>query len=178
MCSKPLTLAVTVLLSALAGGAVAASLLAPRVAEAQSSVVRGERFELVDAAGAVTATLGPGHNAAPRLTLFGKDGKPSILLAVNPVSGGNIFMLDSEERARVNLLVTPDGQPFLHFLDAEERGRASFGLTVEGDPKLYICDKDGTPRATLRVAPDGTPGLDYADAAPPVLPSNDPNEAP
>lgn len=178
MCCKSLTLAVIVFASALAGGAVAAWLFAPRVADAQSSVVRGERFELVDASGAVLATLGPERNGAPRLTLFGKEGKPSILLAVNPVSGGNIFMLDSEQRARVNLLVTPEGQPFLHFLDAEERGRASFGLSVEGDPKLYICDNEGTPRATLRVAPDGTPGLDYADAAPPVQPSNDPNEAP
>ena len=178
MYRKPLTLAVSVLLSAFAGGAVAAFLLAPRVADAQSKVVRGERFELVDASGAVTATLGPEHSGAPGLTLFGKDGKPSIRLAVNPVSGGNIFLLDSEERARVNLLVTPEGQPFLHFLDAGERGRASFGLSVEGEPKLYLCDVDGTPRATLRVAPDGTPGLDYADAAPPVQPSNDPNEAP
>lgn len=178
MSHKPAFLVAVVLASAFVGGAVAALVFAPRAADAQSNVVRGERFELVDASGAVMATLGAERNGAPGLTLFGKDGKPSIRLAVNPVSGGNIFMLDSEERARVNLLVTPEGQPFLHFLDAEERGRASFGLSVEGDPKLYICDKEGTPRATLRVAPDGTPGLDYADAAPPVQPSNDPNEAP
>ncbi len=145
---------------------------------AQDGVVRGERFELVDASGNVLAVLGPQHNGSPGLTLYGKEGTPSLRLAVNPAGGGNIFILDQEERARVNLLVTPEGQPFFHFLDQNERGRAGFGLSVDGDPKLFLCDAEGTPRATLRVAPDGTPSLDYAGPAPEYVPSDDPNEAP
>ncbi|MCL4694725.1 MAG: hypothetical protein KJ060_19710 [Candidatus Hydrogenedentes bacterium] len=149
-----------------------------RDAHAQSKVVRGERFELVDASGNVLAVLGPQHNGSPGLTLYGKEGTPSLRLAVNPAGGANIFMLDQEERARVNLLVTPEGQPFFHFLDQNERGRAGFGLSGDGEPKLFLCDAEGTPRATLHVAPDGTPSLDYAGPAPEYVPSDDPNEAP
>lgn len=148
------------------------------IAHGQSNVVRGERFELVDASGNVLAVLGPERSGSPGLTFYGAEGTPSLRLAVNPAGGANIFMLDEEERARVNLLVTPEGQPFLHFLDQNERGRAGFGLSVEGDPKLYLCDSEGTHRATLQVAPNGTPSLDYAGPAPAYVPSDDPNEAP
>jgi hypothetical protein len=147
-------------------------------AGAQSEVVSGERFELVDASGNVLAVLGPERNGSPGLTLFGAEGTPNLRLAVNPAGGANIFMLDGEEKARVNLLVTPEGQPFLHLLDSNERGRAGFGLSVDGDPKFYLCDSEGTHRARLQVAPDGTPSLDYAGPAPAYVPSDDPDEAP
>lgn len=166
------------LVAGMLGGAIVLLGIDSRGADAQSAVVRGERFELVDAAGKVIAVLGPERNGMPGLTLFGAGDTPSVRLAVNPVGGANIFLLDTEEKARVNLLVSPEGQPFLHFLDSNERGRAGFGLSVDGDPKLYLCDSEGTHRATLQVSPDGTPSLDYAGPVPEYVPSGDPDEAP
>jgi hypothetical protein len=159
-------------------------------AEAVTNVLRATKFELIDGTGRVMGVFGSEDgktpqlqlldeagkprihmslrtsNGEPELTLNGKDGKKRAWLSLTSVGGANLMLIDNKERARINLLTTPEGDPFIHFLDANEVGRASAGITNEGIPMLELHDAEGNVRAALHVEADGKGALTYPEPQP------------
>jgi hypothetical protein len=188
------TIRISVFHAALAAFAFVAGLIVAGVGRApvnaDVNVLRATRFELIDATGRVMGVFASADgktpqlelrdaagkprvymgikasNGEPEFTLNGKDGKKRAWLSLTSVGGANLMLIDNEERARVNLLTTPDGDPFLHFLDANEIGRASYGIANDGVPKLELHDAEGNVRAALRVEKDGKGALTYPEPKP------------
>ena len=122
------------------------------------------QFELHDAAGKTRAFLGfRDSNGEPEFTLNGKDGKKRVWVSLTSVGGANLMLIDNKERARLNMLTTPDGEPFVHMLDDKEVSRASYGITHEGVPMLELSDADGNVRAALHVENDGKGAMTYPE---------------
>lgn len=159
-------------------------------AEAVTNVLRATKFELIDGTGRVMGVFGSEDgktpqlqlmdeagkprihmslrtsNGEPEFTLNGKDGKKRAWLSLTSVGGANLMLIDNKERARINMLTTPEGDPFIHFLDANEIGRASYGITNEGIPMLELHDAEGNVRAALHVEADGKGALTYPEPKP------------
>jgi hypothetical protein len=174
---------------AFAAGMIAATVGARHV-QADVNVLRATRFELIDPAGRVMGVFGSSDgktpllelrdaagkaraymgirdsNGEPEFTLNGKDGKKRVWLSLNSVGGANLMLIDNEERARINMLTTPDGDPFVHLLDANEVGRASYGINSEGIPMLELHDVEGNVRAALHIEKDGKGSLTYPEPQP------------
>ncbi|HRI88184.1 MAG TPA: hypothetical protein PLJ47_08620 [Candidatus Hydrogenedentes bacterium] len=171
-----------------------------REASADANVVRATRFELVNSDGRVMGMFGSVNgktaqleihdeagnprvhmgirdsNGEPEFMLNGKDGKKRAWLSLTSVGGANLMLIDNGERARVNMLTTPEGDPFLHMLDANEVGRATCGIRNDGTPVLELHDADGNVRAAFRVEKDGNGSLSYPE--PPVIEPPKEGEAP
>ena len=159
-------------------------------AEAVTNVLRATKFELIDGMGRVMGVFGSEDGKTPQLQLLdeagkprvhmslrtsngepefilnGKDGKKRAWLSLTSVGGANLMLIDNKERARINMLTTPEGDPFIHFLDANEIGRASYGITNEGIPMLELHDAEGNVRAALHVEADGKGALTYPEPKP------------
>ena len=124
----------------------------PQVAAAQPKqpavpdVLRAGRFEVVDAAGKVRASLG-----------LGTDGTP--LLAVYDAAG----------KARAGMIMLPDGSPALFLYDAAGKARAGVMVLPDGSPALGLRDAAGKRRAVMMVDRDGSPALDLRDAEEKVI---------
>lgn len=159
-------------------------------AEAVTNVLRATKFELIDGTGRVMGVFGSEDgktpqlqlldeagkprihmslrtsNGEPEFTLNGKDGKKRAWLSLTSVGGANLMLIDNKERARINMLTTPEGDPFIHFLDANEIGRATYGISDDGVPKLELHDAEGNVRAALRVEADGKGALTFPEPKP------------
>lgn len=174
---------------AFVAGIIAAS-VGTEPASAVTNVLRATKFELIDGTGRVMGAFSStdgktpelqlfdaagkarvhmgirASNGEPEFTLNGKDGKKRAWLSLSSVGGANLMLIDNKERARVNMLTTPEGDPFIHFLDANEVGRASYGITNEGVPMLELHDAEGNVRAALHVEADGKGALAYPEPKP------------
>ncbi|MCC6796707.1 MAG: hypothetical protein IT366_16425 [Candidatus Hydrogenedentes bacterium] len=177
----------------IAASFIAGAILSNQVslkAEAVTNVLRATKFELIDGTGRVMGVFGSADgktpqlqlldeagkprihmglrtsNGEPEFTLNGKDGKKRAWLSLTSVGGANLMLIDNKERARINMLTTPEGDPFIHFLDANEIGRASYGITNEGIPMLELHDAEGNVRAALHVEADGKGALTYPEPKP------------
>ena len=174
---------------AFVAGIIAAS-VGTEPASAVTNVLRATKFELIDGTGRVMGVFGSedgktpqlqlldaagkprvhmgirASNGEPEFTLNGKDGKKRAWLSLSSIGGANLMLIDNKERARVNMLTTPEGDPFIHFLDANEVGRASYGITNEGVPMLELHDAEGNVRAALHVEADGKGALAYPEPKP------------
>lgn len=169
-------------------------------AQADTNILRATRFELIDKTGRVMGVFGSSDgktpqlelrdvagtprayigiresNGEPEFMLNGKDGKRRAWLSLTSVGGANLMLIDNKERARINMLTTPEGDPFVHMLDANEVGRASYGITNDGVPMLELHDAEGSVRAALHVEKDGKGALTYPE--PPVIEPPKEGEAP
>jgi hypothetical protein len=116
-------------------------------------IIRAERFEVVDQAGNVRATLGPNGahtqsltfydlaTATPRAGIgFSTEGGRSILQLIGPGStvglvveedGTAKVVLESRHGQKIGLGLTPDGMAMLSFFDAASVLRASVMLEAE-----------------------------------------------
>ena len=190
--------AAAVLAAFLAGLAAAGAGLGK--AQADTNVLRATRFELIDGTGRVMGVFGSADgktpqlelrdatgtprvimgiresNGEPEFTLNGKDGKKRAWLSLTSVGGANLMLIDNKERARINMLTTPEGDPFVHLLDANEVSRASYGITNDGVPMLELHDAEGNVRAALHVEADGKGALTYPE--PPKVEPPKEGEAP
>jgi hypothetical protein len=95
---------VTVFIAGLLGG-VAASALFPRPSRI-ATVLKAERFEVVD-----------------------KDGRPRALLGVLGTGEPGLQLYDQDENGRVDLSLKANGRPGLELSDSNARVRAAFGST-------------------------------------------------
>ncbi len=84
-------------------------------------VVKARRFEVVDAAGKIRASLGVLPSGAPGLGLSDAAGDLRVTLAVNADGGPNLALFDAAGKLRVALGVNPGRPPFLGLLDAAEK---------------------------------------------------------
>jgi hypothetical protein len=127
-------------------------------------VVRAEKFELVDPAGTVRATLGPNGTQAHSLTFYDQTGTPragigvstdggrSMLQLMGPAStvalvveadGTARIVLQSHHGQRIGLGLTPDGMAMLSFFDAASILRAGVILDAEKeDGRLGLILRD------------------------------------
>lgn len=115
-------------------------------------IVRAERFEVVDSAGKIRATLGPNGSHKQSLTFYDQtgtpragigvstDGGPSMMQLIGPAStvalvvddeGTAKVVLQSQHGQKIGLGLAPDGMATLSFFDAASVLRASVMLEAE-----------------------------------------------
>ena len=143
------------------GALVAIAVMGAAETEQTSTTVRAERFEVVDQAGKVVATLDATGEEGPGLTLLDAAGKTRIWLNVTK-DGPGLTLYDSAGKERAELVVSKDG-PALTVYDAARRPRIWMNARKEG-PGLTLYDAAGKGRVWLNVKKDG-PGLTLYDAA-------------
>jgi hypothetical protein len=118
-------------------------------------VVRGQRFELIDAEGRVCASLTV-VDGGPGLLLYDQDGRVRSRLCVDANEGPSLQLLDAEGRERAILgsarLVNQGGfcgtgmvQPVSSLALLNERGELGAELVVPGDAgsALALHGKEG-----------------------------------
>jgi hypothetical protein len=143
----------------------------PRVAVAQArqpampDVVQAGRFEVVDAAGRVRATLGvSAEEGKARLVLFDAAGKGDAWLEVSPHGSPSLMLFDPIGMGHAALEAVLPGNPNLTLSDAAGQ-RAVLTVLPNGIPRLVLFDAAEKQRAALEVRPDGSPNLELYDAA-------------
>jgi hypothetical protein len=154
---------------------VGGRLCQPQVAAAQAKqpavpdVVQARRFEVVDAAGRVRATLGVStEEGKARLVLFDAAGKGDAWLEVSPHGMPSLMLFDPMGKGRAFLEVVLPGSPSLTLSDAAGQ-RAALTVLPNGIPRLVLFDAAEKQRAALEVLPDGRPDLELYDAAGKVI---------
>ena len=89
------------------------------------------------------------------LSLFGKDGKGSLLLSANGSGATSLRLVDTNWKTRTALATWPDGSPFLQLTDRDGKNRALLQYTeviarATGElikrpgPSLLFFDKEET----------------------------------
>jgi len=63
------------------------------------------------------------------LSLFGKDGKGSLLLSANGSGATSLLLMDTHWKTRTALATWPDGSPFLQLTDRDGKDRALLQYT-------------------------------------------------
>lgn len=114
-----------------------AILLMGQAQPVRPGAITGTSFTLLDAQGRTRATLAL-YKGAPQLALF-----------------------DADEKTRVTLKVSPDGQPGLALVDANENLRAGLALVANG-PILALAGANEKAATLLEVSADG-PQLNLSD---------------
>jgi hypothetical protein len=171
------------LLSGLLGGFVSTAFFAGQPVFAQKSqehetILRAERFELVDVNGMTRARLelGPdvteetlrsmlkpvlpqeteasAEDTSPRLVFSDKEGTPLAKLDLH-----GLYLYDKKPGSlpRAQLSVDTDGSPNLEL--KSETYRAQFTKSAAGIEGLIIYDQQGMARTGLGLSPDGRPAL-------------------
>lgn len=128
---------ILVVLAAFLGGTVMDLFEASDV-EAQAdipTIVKANKFQLVDSAGAVRAELGTDRGAT-ELKLIGADSTTTALLRIEKDGTTSLRMLDSEATDRVVLGSKADGWGGLAFADIKGVQRTAIGNDKEGSPLL------------------------------------------
>ena len=89
------------------------------------------------------------------LSLFGKDGKGSLLLSANGNGATSLRLVDTHWKTRTALATWPDGSPFLQLADRDGKDRALLQYTEviaratgelikQSGPSLLFFDKEET----------------------------------
>ncbi len=89
------------------------------------------------------------------LSLFGKDGKGSLLLSANGSGATSLRLVDTHWKTRTALATWPDGSPFLQLADRDGKDRALLQYTEviaratgelikQSGPSLLFFDKEET----------------------------------
>jgi hypothetical protein len=153
-------------------------------------VLQAQRFEVVDAAGAVRARLGVESDNSAGLAVFDGTGQARALVSLSSADTAAV-QVRSPQDGRATLSALPAGTIGLGLVDPAGASRAGIGLSPDGSPVievgnrlqdqpsarvqlsqladgtigLGIVDGSGRPRVGLATAPDGTPALLLLDAA-------------
>jgi len=158
-------------------------------------VVRAERFEVLDAAGKVRATVATTEEGAVGLDLLREDGWRGASFALTPDTprapgGAALTIYDQRQKTRAALdflggaptlclrdaygvmralvALSPDGEPIVYLRDKDEKRGIMLGLmpTVpNGEAGVSLQDSDGKVRATLGLTAAGEPRLVFRDDA-------------
>lgn len=147
--------------------------------------VRAERFELVDAHGAVRATLATDQDGQVAVTLFDQDsqrraalladraraglylftssGTTALVLAASP-RVALVTLNDEAGHPGVILSVLPDGRRAIALCDSAGAQGVWLGLDAEVDPGIVLKPTaDKTNRVVVTVQPRGDAGLTIRD---------------
>lgn len=146
--------------------------------------VRAERFELVDAHGAVRAALATDQDGQVAVTLFDQDSQRRAALVADRAGAGlHLFtpagttalllatssqvalvaVQDDAGHPAVILGVGPDGQRGVSLCDRAGARRMTLGLDPEGYPAVVLEPTAESSRLLLTVRPDGDAGLAIRD---------------
>ena len=68
-------------------------------------------------------------DGASSISLFGKDGKGSVLLSANSTGASALRLVDTHWKTRATLATWPDGSPFLQLMDRDGKDRALLRYT-------------------------------------------------
>ena len=139
-----------------AGGFTLGALLAgvavsgvARTHAAPPSVIRAQRFELVDQNGKLHASLGkwPG---SPQLNdwglfLYNNAGKMCAVFSADPDPGGarNIALLDDQEGTLATITAYPQRSTMLHLYTRDRKARIVLVTSSGKNPYLRVYDKAG-----------------------------------
>jgi hypothetical protein len=176
-----------VLLSAaLGGGAVSLGLSLAQGSPAfagDGTVLRAERFEVVDAAGIVRAQLGQNSEGMTGLSIFDLQGNTRVAMQQRADGLGLFSIQSAKGEVLAKLGTAPDdrsvlwlfgpngemrmalmGEPgALQIHDPAERLRAQLVVAGDGPPTLRLYDAEARVRAGLGLGADGSPLLVYFD---------------
>lgn len=124
------------------------SLVSPPRVEAQTQVVRAQRFELVDPAGKVRSVLGISPEGHAAFWLYDAQERRKLLLRETNNGGVDISFFGSTGLNQFLLGVAPEGLPIMGMTDPQGRVRLHLGVSVptaNGDTPgfIYINGPDG-----------------------------------
>lgn len=140
-------LALLLVASGIAGGAIAARYLPATPAHAYdggkvAKLVRAESFQVVDSTGDVRAEL-----------CVCPEGKPGLVL------------IDRGYKIRARFALLNDGFPGVELMDTRGRSRARLNLSADGNPTFAFLDQNGTTRAVISLPDRGEANLHVQDGA-------------
>ena len=129
--------ALVVLCASVASGAVVYA-----VAQAPNeTVVRAQKFELLDADGTVKAVLGQVEDGNPAFVLYGSNGERRVALRVmgDDTARLHLFHRDGTPRAWMGLEWT--GRPSFQLFGEDMRARTSVGIQSDGSGHMDVMDE-------------------------------------
>ncbi len=155
-----------------------------------ASVLRAQRFELVNAEGAVVAVLAAdegshgvylfdaaGHRRAalaletdgPALTLLAADASPKVVLNLGHDGHPGLSLNDATGKTRYDLRLRQDERPCMLFWDvAAPKPRMGVGINPAGNPNIVLFDAEGNRRAWMQMLAEEGPSVGVGDASAPV----------
>lgn len=155
-----------------------------------ATVIRAERFELVDAGGAVRAQLGTIDHGVVGLAVLEPSGQPRALIGLEPSGTAGMFVTDPGGQPRAGLAVSRDANAVLRLntaqgtsttLSADPDGSGALlladasglrtGLVLTGDarPGWFLRDPAGEQRASLFLTREGAPSMQMHNVPGPTL---------
>jgi hypothetical protein len=149
-------------------GATAGPISSPGATPTVAPVVRAERFEVVDAQGALRAQIGMDRGDVGVL-IMDPSSQPRALIGWARDCGCAVIQLNNPQGAGVTLRADPEGVVGLAVTDSPRQLRAILGLTSNGRPVLGFLDPSGLQRASLVLTEDGTPSMLFLDPQGPVV---------
>ena len=149
-------LIVIVVVAAFAGGAASHWLLSVRAARgaADKPAVTGSRivsataFKVVDAKGNETARFGLSNAGTGSLVIFGKNGKPRIILNVTGRDQPMVALYSATGKPRLSIALSGTDDPGIALLDAAGKMRSVYAVSAQG-PAVVMMDSKGKARATM-----------------------------
>jgi hypothetical protein len=157
-----LTAVVASCVSSLVTLAVALLVLAPSIRAAPDaqnstgSIVRAERFELVDSSGQLQAVLGTLEEVVG-LTILGPTGEAQVRAAVSGDGLPIVAVRNPTGSTGIGLAVRADDTALLNVVSAST-GRVAVGAGL-GTAGITIHDPADRGRAAIVLRPDGSPGI-------------------
>jgi hypothetical protein len=101
---------------------------------------------------------------AESFELGGPNGKLAALLRANDRGGGVLSFLDDEQRSRLDVGMSPGGDPALTIYAT--KGRPRVRLTVKGETaRLSLLGGPLSPAIDLTIGPQNAPSITISDAA-------------
>ena len=126
-------------------------------------ILRAHRYEVVDHAGKLRASLASEKDGSTRLALLDSQGHSQVVAEQLPDGRAQLYLADPKGKRRILLAVAPDGQPRIALADTDGTERIIFTTETKGPASLKLCDAAGKPRSLLSAAADGATELSLQD---------------
>lgn len=164
-------LVVIVVAAAFAGGAASHLLLSQRTAHGQDKpavtglrIVSATAFKVVDAKGKETARFGLSKAGTGSLVIFGKSGKPRIVLNVTDKDQPIVALYSAAGKPRLSIGLSGTDDPGIALLDKAGKLRSVHAVSAQG-PAVVVMDSKGKPRATMAYSnKTDAAGIELSDA--------------
>jgi hypothetical protein len=113
--------------------------------------VETEKLTILDDSGRARITLGVDPGGGPKITLFGKSGKPQASFGVRDDDSAYL-VLEHPTRSHVALDVHTDGALGISLSDPQGVDRAVLALAKDDDPTFTLVDgQTRRPRASITI---------------------------
>ncbi|MDH5642870.1 MAG: hypothetical protein OEY63_01620 [Gemmatimonadota bacterium] len=112
----------------------------------QGQTITADRFMVLDANGIPRGSFGSVADGSIGITIADEAMSPRLELAVTPAGNPRIAMYDADQRVRNEITMNEDGEPRMVFAGSEETPRIAISLSNDGSAQILFMNPDGTTR--------------------------------